>query len=88
MGLAERKLELMQEAMALNSIDKVEEAIEKLQNIRMKGMPKPPCSCSWEENERIIIERINKFDEVEGIPAEEADREIKELMDAWDKEEE
>lgn len=84
MGLAERKLELMQEAMALNSIDKVEEAIEKLQNIRMKGMPKPPCSCSWEENERIIIERINKFDEVGGISEEEVHKEMQELIDSWE----
>lgn len=84
MGLAERKLELMQEAMALNSIDKVEEAIEKLQNIRMKGMPKPPCSCSWEENERIIIERINKFDEVGGISEEEVHKEMQELINSWE----
>lgn len=82
MGLAESKLRLLQEAMSIDSIDKVEEAIEILQSIKRKGQ-QPPCSCSWEENEQIIIDRINKFDEVGGIPDEEVSQECQRLIDSW-----
>ncbi|WP_455591013.1 hypothetical protein [Bacteroides sp.] len=84
MGLAESKLLLLQEAMSIDSIDKVEEAIEMLQAIKRKGQKEqPPCSCSWEENAQIIIDRINKFDEVGGIPADEVHKQCQKLIDSW-----
>lgn len=85
MGLAESKLALLQEAMSINSIDKVEEAIEMIQAIKQKGQQQPPCGGSWEENAQIITDRINKFDEVGGIPDKEVSRECQRLIDSWQK---
>lgn len=81
MNLAERKLELMQAVMAMDSADKVEAALEAIQLINRQMQP--PCSGSWEENERILIDRINQFDEVGGIPAEEVHRIMEEKMALW-----
>lgn len=83
MNLAERKLELMQAVMALNSAEKIDAALEAILNIEARTLPQPPCSCSWEENEQILIDRINKFDEVGGIPSEEVNRRMDEYMAAW-----
>lgn len=83
MNLAERKLELMQAVMALNSAEKIDAALEAILNIEARMLPQPPCSCSWEENEQILIDRINKFDEVGGIPAEEVHKHIDEIMASW-----
>lgn len=84
MGLAESKLALLQEAMSIDSIDKVEEAIEVIQAIKRRGQQQqPPCGGTWEENAQILIDRINKFDEVGGIPAEEVHRRMENKMKAW-----
>lgn len=86
MGLAESKLALLQEAMSIDSIDKVEEAIEVIQAIKRRGQKQqPPCGGTWEENAQILIDRINKFDEVGGIPAEEVHKECQKLIDSWEK---
>lgn len=86
MGLAESKLALLQEAMSIDSIDKVEEAIEMIQAIKRRGKkPQPPCGGTWKENEQILIDRINKFDEVGGIPDEEVSKECQRLIDSWGK---
>lgn len=84
MGLAESKLALLQEAMSIDSIDKVEEAIEVIQAIKRRGQrQESPCGGTWEENAQILIDRINKFDEVGGIPDEEVSRECQKLIDSW-----
>lgn len=83
MNLAERKLELMRAVMALNSEEKIDAALEAILSIEARTLPQPPCNGSWEENEQILIDRINKFDEVGGIPSEEVNRRMDERMASW-----
>lgn len=82
MGFAERKLTLLQEIMAMDSIGQIEALLGAVEEIKTKKPSAPLYDGTWEENERILTDRINKFDEAGGIPAERVHEEMQNYLDS------